>query len=224
MLSFSFIFRRYFISYVVTYHPSPLGERSGPLEVWRLLRAEKRQILSANIPDPRRNCLVASVPLGHRDLEAVTGRTLRVCASAKSWKPVAGWNTHLKAEIRKSFVLQVTCMVDSGHTKAEVLWDRTLLVSGCSQNWSELIPQLLAPKSLGGEIWTTRRADNPETTRQTATSAHFCLYSWLKRKLHCVSGYRNKGAVSGRNLLVSACPWNELVTQFPAPKSWGVES
>lgn len=53
-------------------------------EVQTILSAQKRQLLSAHIPDPRGKCLVSPVPSGHRDQRAVTGRTLWAFACTES--------------------------------------------------------------------------------------------------------------------------------------------
>lgn len=39
-------------------------------------------------------------------------------------------------------------------------------------------------------------------------STYFCPQSWTKRKLQSTSEYREVGAVSGRNRLISDCTWN----------------
>lgn len=65
-----------------------------------------------------------------------------------------------------------------------------------------------APKFHGGECGTPTNADNPETTGQKATSAQLCPHLWHNINLHDASGKRNRGAVSGRNLLGPAWAQN----------------
>lgn len=66
------------------------------------------------------------------------------------------------------------------------------------------------------QIWlwvrelNTQSADHPETSKQTATSTHFCQYCLFKRKLHSSSGHRNVGTVSCRYLPFWSLPRTEL--------------
>jgi len=70
---------------------------------------------------------------------------------------------------------------------------------------TEPVPQLSEPKSNGGESWTCRRVDNPESSEETATSAHIPDQRGTRLVPSVPSGYRNIGAVRVRTLVVSAC-------------------
>lgn len=100
----------------------------------------------------KRKFLVPYVPSAYKDLGVVWGRILGISVCAK--KP--GTPTCVRAEGRPIFLLQVTCFVDSGHTKEEGLFKSTLLVSACTWKWSEVVTQLPAPKSHREGIWTLR--------------------------------------------------------------------
>lgn len=60
----------------------------------------------------------------------------------------------------------MTCLLDSGYTKAKFFWDQTLLVSSWGPNLADPGPQLPVPKPRGRESSSTKQVGTPETARQ----------------------------------------------------------
>jgi len=69
-------------------------------------------------------------------------------------------------QVRPTFLLQATCLVDSGHTGAKFLWDRTLLAFTWSPNLADPGPHLTAPKPLGKESSPPGQVGTPEIAEQ----------------------------------------------------------
>lgn len=96
-------------------YPNPMQERAGPSEVQILLRTQRRQLLSAHIPDTSGNCLVPSVHSGHRYIEAVGTGPFWFLPAPRVKNQSSGVPTHLQAEVRPMFLHQATYLEASGH-------------------------------------------------------------------------------------------------------------
>jgi len=140
--------------------------------VQTILRAQRRQLLSAHIPDPGGNRLVPSVPSGHRDLGAVRERNLHVSACTESWEPVTRNTYTPESRNMTNISAQSNPTGDlRTHTGKSCQGQDTSGFWLCPErNWTG--PKANCTKNPWVKSWAPRIADNDETPGETIPSYH----------------------------------------------------